>query len=63
MYLQADILQLIPPIALRLTKSPLRASAELSSVKFIHSAAAALGNELTQELMKMFNLTFISQSK
>ena len=61
--LQADILQVIPTIAIQLVKSPLRASADLSSVKFIHSAGGPLGTELMKELMTMFNRPFISQCR
>ena len=53
----------MPPIAAQLVKSPMRSQADLSSVKFIHSAASPLGVELMKELMKMFNLPFVSQSK
>ena len=53
----------MPPIAAQLVKSPLRSGVDLSNVKYIHSAASPLGTELMNELMEMFNLPFISQSK
>ncbi|XP_060552027.1 uncharacterized protein LOC132713440 [Ruditapes philippinarum] len=58
---RAEFLQIVPTMAARLIKFADRGKYDLSSVKFIMTAAAPLGIGIEQHLMEMFNLNFIGQ--
>ncbi|KAL4219667.1 hypothetical protein ACF0H5_022239 [Mactra antiquata] len=58
---KANFLQMVPTMGARLVKYPQRHKYDISSVKYIMTAAAPLGIELEKQLREMFKLPFIGQ--
>lgn len=58
---KAEFLQIVPTMAARVIKFPERSKYDVSSVKFIMTAAAPLGIGVEKHLMEAFNLKFIGQ--
>lgn len=60
---QGNILLLVPAMAARLVKYPMRYRFDLSSVRAIHSGAAPLGIGLENQLKELFKVNYIANGK
>ena len=56
-------MQIAPAMAAQVVKYPRRSRFDLSSVRFIQTAAAPLGVGVEGQLRDMFNLKYIAQGK
>lgn len=61
LFFQANILQIAPAMAAQLVKSPDRSRFNLTSVRYIQTAAAPLGVGVEGQLRELFKLKYLAQ--